>query len=422
MNQSRKSRLYSGTLCPLALVVGTSIVPMSASAAFIEDSKGSLVLRNFYINRDFRHDTATQSKAEEWAQGFMLNIESGYTEGPVGFGLDALGLLGIKLDSSAARSNSGTLPFNPVTREPVDDFSNFGLTGKMRFSDTTLHVGTLQPMMPLVFRNLTRLLPTTYRGALLRSQEIKGLDLTLMRLSNVSARDSSGYDDITIAGRPASTAGDHFDVAAVDYAWTDALKISYHYGELKDVYSQHYAAVSHVLPLTEKLSLDTNFRYFGASDAGQALAGEIDNQTWSVRFGLAYTGHKVTLGYQEQSGHSGMPFQAGTDPYTVTASTYQVFIRPEETSWQLRYDLNFAAYGVPGLTLMARHTVGSNIERGAGLEDDREWERNIDLGYVVQDGALKGFGVLLRNVMYRSHYATDVDENRVLLTYTMNLW
>src|SRR5574344_1312202 len=83
-----------------------------AHAAFIEDSKASLELRNFYMNRDFRNDhlnngprppavhghVGRQSKAEEWAQGFLFRYESGFTEGTVGVGIDAMGFAGFKLD------------------------------------------------------------------------------------------------------------------------------------------------------------------------------------------------------------------------------------------------------------------------------------------------------------------------------------
>ncbi len=87
----------AGTLLGLSLIG----VPC-AQADFIADSKGSLEARNFYFNRDFRQEGA-RDKAEEWAQGFLLRLESGYTAGTVGFGLDALGMAGFKLDSGAAR-------------------------------------------------------------------------------------------------------------------------------------------------------------------------------------------------------------------------------------------------------------------------------------------------------------------------------
>ena len=64
-----------------ASALGTSTM---ASAAFLDDSKATVELRNFYMNRDFRQSGAPQSKADEWAQGFILKMESGYTEGPVG--------------------------------------------------------------------------------------------------------------------------------------------------------------------------------------------------------------------------------------------------------------------------------------------------------------------------------------------------
>jgi len=95
----------------LATLGATLAIPTMAQAAFIEDTKAGLELRNFYFNRDFREvPNSSNSKAEEWAQGFLLRVESGYTEGTVGFGVDALGLLGVKLDSGSGRTGTGLLP------------------------------------------------------------------------------------------------------------------------------------------------------------------------------------------------------------------------------------------------------------------------------------------------------------------------
>ena len=93
----------------MAALLAISSVPGVASADFISDSKGSLELRNFYFNRDFRQDNA-RDKAEEWAQGFLLRMESGYTEGTVGVGIDALGMVGFQLDSGEGTAGSGLLP------------------------------------------------------------------------------------------------------------------------------------------------------------------------------------------------------------------------------------------------------------------------------------------------------------------------
>lgn len=88
----RSSRLTHTALASAAALAG--FAPLS-QAAFFEDSSATLETRNMYFNRDFRDGTsAQQSKRDEWAQGFMLNVQSGYTDGTVGFGVDALGMLG----------------------------------------------------------------------------------------------------------------------------------------------------------------------------------------------------------------------------------------------------------------------------------------------------------------------------------------
>lgn len=109
-----------------------SLSPL-ASAEFLKDSKANVELRNFYFNRDFRQDTASQSKQEEWAQGFLMRYESGYTEGTVGVGFDAIGMLGLKLDSSPDRTGSGLLPRSIESpRRAQDDYSKLGATAKLK--------------------------------------------------------------------------------------------------------------------------------------------------------------------------------------------------------------------------------------------------------------------------------------------------
>lgn len=131
------------SMTPIARAVafatlGSSItVPTLAHAEFIKDSKASIEFRNFYFNRDFRQEGASQSKAEEWAQGFLLRYESGYTEGTIGFGVDAIGLLGVKLDSSPDRSGTGLLKRDRETGRAQDDYGEAGITAKLRASKST---------------------------------------------------------------------------------------------------------------------------------------------------------------------------------------------------------------------------------------------------------------------------------------------
>ncbi len=82
------------------------------SEGLINGSSATLTTRNYFFSRDFSDIVGSnqQSMAQEWAQGFILDFKSGFTTGKFGLGLDAQGLLGIKLDSSPDRVNTGLLP------------------------------------------------------------------------------------------------------------------------------------------------------------------------------------------------------------------------------------------------------------------------------------------------------------------------
>ena len=175
----------------LALAVAVGVLAQQAGAAgFIEDSKATLGLRNFYINTDNRDGTASPSRNEEWGQGFDLRFISGYTQGTVGFGIDAIGLLGVRLDSGGGTNGAspatatnygsygGTVFPSKSNGEAVDNFSSLGLTAKAKISQTELKLGTLQPKLPVIVTNDGRLLPQTFQGGQITSGEIK--DLTLV--------------------------------------------------------------------------------------------------------------------------------------------------------------------------------------------------------------------------------------------------
>jgi hypothetical protein len=108
MSQSPLARAVA-----LAALGSCLTLPSLAQAEFIKDSKATIEARNFYFNRDFRQDGGSlasgQSKQDEWAQGFILRLDSGFTEGTVGFGADAIGTFGFKLDSGDGTSGSGLL-------------------------------------------------------------------------------------------------------------------------------------------------------------------------------------------------------------------------------------------------------------------------------------------------------------------------
>jgi hypothetical protein len=405
-----------------------AVTPCLAAATaygegFVEDSKATLQTSNFYINRDFRDGTG-QSKREEWAQGFMLDVKSGYTAGTLGFGVDALGMLGVKLDSSPDRTGTGLLPTHDDGRA-ADEFSRLGLTGKMRVSKTELKYGTLIPKLATVQANTGRILPQTFEGGLLTSKEFEALSFTGARFERQTDRDSTDRVPITLNNKnrrfTGNAEGDAFWLGGIDYQLSKDLVLSYQYAELEQVYHQHFAGANYSVPIGPG-KLKADLRYMDSDDDGRALGGAIDSRAISGLFTYSLGSHALGVGLQKMNGSTSMPYLDGTDPYLANYVQLSDFAEPGERSWQLRYDFNFAAIGIPGLTFMTRYLQGDQAGAATRTGDGHEWERNTELQYVVQSGTLKNLSVRWRNASYRSNFARGADENRLIVAYTLPIF
>lgn len=415
-----------------AAALCAGFAPLANADGFFVDSSAQLESRTVYFNRDFRdgHSSAVQgaSKREESAQGFVLNLQSGYTEGTVGLGLDALGMLGLKLDSSPERSNSGLLPSSGHDpRGSADQYAKLGLTAKVRVSQTVFRYGAQRPDLPLLKYNDGRLLPTMFNGAVLTSREVKDLTLSAARLNRYTARDSSDARGIRLHCKnkryACNTTADHFDTYGLDYRFNEHLSGQYHYAELQDIYRQHFVGLLAKHPLGPGV-LKADLRLIKSSDTGAERAGGIDHRALSGLLGYGLGGHVFSAGWQRMYGDNSMPYLDGSNPYLVNYVQVNDFAAIQERSWQLRYDYDFKAIGLNGLSFLTRYVSGDHIKVPGSLREGREWERDSELKYVVQSGTFKDLSLRLRNATYRSNYqkiARDMDETRLIVSYNFSL-
>ncbi|WP_435606711.1 OprD family porin [Pseudomonas knackmussii] len=456
------------TQSALALAVAASVfgvqLQTASASGFIEDSKASLTLRNFYINTDNRNGTAAPNKQEEWGQGFLLNYASGYTAGTVGFGVDALGLLGVRLDSGkgthyeSSSQQAGTVFPSDGDGRAVDEFSSLGPTLKAKVSKTEFRYGTLQPKLPVVVYNDGRLLPVTFEGGQVTSTDIKDLTLVGGQLEHTRGRNSTDWRSLSIGGANGSTASardsNKFYYAGGDYKVNKDLTLQYYYGQLTDFYQQHFLGLQHSWAIGPGV-LKTDLRAFdstsdgkngsasGRADGyvssgyygGNVTKGEVDNRAYSGLFTYNLAGHSIGAGYQVLNGDSDFPFLnrgdgEGSTAYLITDVQIGKFQHAGERTWQARYAYDFAQVGVPGLTFNAIYLNADNIKTKGG--DQGEWERDFSLAYVIPDGTFKGLGFTWKNAALRSDlpaasksgYASqrDQDENRLIVSYTLPLF
>lgn len=424
--------IFSPLARAITLATAGSILmaaPSLATADFINDSKASLGFRNLYMNQDTRSgvDSNANKTKEEWSQAIILNYESGFTEGTIGVGFDIYAATGIKLDSGPYRTPD-SFP-QRSNGKSVDNFGKLGGTAKAKLSNTVLQVGTLMPRLPMLQANLEgRLLPQMFTGGMLTSNEIDGLTATLGHIDRVNYRSSTNHErmtinraggkNITVRKVGADNTSNSFDLANLNYKWNDSLTTGYSYGRLQDLYKQHIVNAVHMLPLGDQRSLRTDLRVSRSTDDGNF---NVDNKAFSGMVTYNFGFNKLGFGYQKMTGDTGYAYVQGSDPFLVNFVANREFGAKDEKSWQVRHDYNFAGLGIPGLTMFNRYVKGTGADLGAGKSEGREWERDFDISYAFQQGALKNFNVRWRNSTVRSNVTKDLDDNRLILAYTLPL-
>jgi hypothetical protein len=264
---------------------------------------------------------------------------------------------------------------------------------------------------------------TTYDGATIESREWEKLTLNAGRFWKIATRESANKEDIYLFGDTPAQASNGLSFAGARYEFTPALNGTYYFGQLEDIYRQHYLALAQTMDLGSGYTLKNDVRYYHNSEEGKQLSGALDNRSLGLMTALRKGASTYTLAYQRMFGDDSFPLLNGYAPqqYLVNWSVLG-FFKAQERSWQARYDYDFAAMGVPGLRLTLRYLRGTDIDRGTNLQDNTEIERNIILNYVVQSGPLQGLGLEARHISTQALYGAEFDENRLIATYTWKLF
>jgi hypothetical protein len=434
----------------LALAVTFGVLAQQAGAAgFIEDSKASVSSRTLYFDNDSR-DSGSANTNRETSTGLKFDYLSGFTQGTVGFGLDAQAVVGFHLDGGRGHHPDGSsvMP-SDSDGSAVSSWGRVGANAKARFSKTELRVGNaLAPNLPILVANDGRLLPQAFEGGVISSKEIDNVTFTSGQLSQSIGRASSNWTDLSVAG--GTKGSDQFRFAGADWKVTKDLTLQYYFANLENYYNQNFLGLVHVLPIAEDQSFKTDLRYFNSSSDGKngetgylfnnnsgyaKNPGEVDNQTWSAMFTYSLGGHAFLLGHQQVGDDGGMVYlnqggvvdgrgrpegNGGSSVYLFTDVMNNSFVRAGENTTFGQYSYDFARLGVPGLKAAVAYLHAEDI-KGTGANVGREfseWERDLRVDYVIQSGPLKGFGTTIRQGTFRSDVATNTDQTRLIFNYT----
>ena len=431
------------SIAAMAMVVSSvpsMVIAEEKNGGFIEDSSLTVLNRNYYFNREHRNGESSPTGngySEAWANAIITKFESGFTQGTIGVGVDAFAMIGIKLDTgggrNGGRSSFDVLPVNS-NGEARDEYTKVGGAAKIRAFDTVVKVGDVFPSTPVVAAGDSRLLPESFTGVTATNTSIEGLTVQGGRLHAMSQPVSSNMRDnfaTFYAGPVNSPWAGYF---GGDYNLNKNVTLSLYSSRLKDVWNQYYAGTGLNYSLSNELSVFGGLNYYKAVDEGKKLLGDFDNNIWSGKVGVKYGAHTLALSHQRNNGNNDFDYLRQSDSIFLDNSIqYSDFNSPKERSWMVRYDLDMTSYGVPGLSFMTRYGRGTDADYsnanttymrrdadGNPLTDQKRWERDIEVKYVVQTGTLKDMSFRLRQANTRATtFESDLDEVRVIIEYPL---
>ncbi|MGX0888098.1 hypothetical protein AB7M22_000106 [Pseudomonas sp. ADAK2 TE3594] len=436
----------------------------SEATGFVEGQSITGSTRNWYANEHFKRgatlnyrkngETHQTDRRINWVQGTILKYNSGFTEGTVGFSTEVAAYNAIALDrdrKDLASNNGGAPGTRPgagnnrtLTEEggdAVGQWSKLGLANvKARVSNTTLTAGRQNFSSPMVDVIGNRALPSSFQGVAIHSEELNNLAFDLATFDRNSPRTEESQRKFRTEYANGIVETDHVYTGGITYTPFASLTTSLWATQAEDIWNQYYFGASHVLGDSQVLSLTTGLNYYKTQEEGKALIGRIDNDTYSLSFGLTHQAHTLTFSYQEVNGNEYFDYLHETNGIYLANSLLSDFNGPNEKSFQIAYGLNMAEYGVPGLKFNIYQARGWGIDgtqytgnggvAGKGYDGiqsqdgEHHYEYGIGATYALQSGPLKATTV---RATYTAHRASEnqadgsLNEFRLVTTIPFNI-
>ncbi|EXF92278.1 porin [Pseudomonas fluorescens HK44] len=429
----------------------------AAATGFVEGQKIDGTTRNWYANEQlkrggkftYRKDgvaTPTDRRIN-WVQGTIVKYNSGFTQGTVGVSTEVAAYNAVALDrdhKDLASNNGGAPGSRPgagnnrtLTKEGGDaqgQWSKLGLANvKFRVSNTTLTAGRQNFSTPIVDTIGNRALPSSFEGVSLHSEELNNLSFDAGSFDRVSPRTEESLSKFRTEYTNNKAETDHVNTAGLNYQPFKSLKTSLYVANVEDFWNQYYFGASHELGDNSVLGLTTGLNYYKTLDTGKKEMGNINNDAYSLSFGLTHQAHSLSFSFQQIAGDEYFDYLHETNGIYLANSLLSDFNGPNEKSFQIAYGLNMAEYGVPGLKFNIYQARGWGIDGThytgtaydvKNMDGEHHYEYGIGASYAVQSGPLKATAI---RATYTAHRASEnqadgsLNEFRLVTTIPFNI-
>ncbi|TVT84645.1 OprD family porin [Pseudomonas sp. H3(2019)] len=438
------------------VTVNTSSAQADATG-FIEGQKIDGSTRNWYANEQLKRGgkftylkdgvaTPTDRRIN-WVQGTIVKYNSGFTQGTIGVSTEVAAYNAVALDrdhKDLASNNGGAPGSRPgagnnrtLTKEGGDaqgQWSKLGLANvKFRVSNTTLTAGRQNFSTPIVDTIGNRALPSSFEGVSLHSEELNNLSFDAGSFDRVSPRTEESLSKFRSEYTNNKAETNRVNTAGLNYQPFKSLKTSLYVANVEDFWNQYYFGATHELGDSSVLGLTTGLNYYKTLDTGKKEMGNINNDAYSVSFGLTHQAHSLTFSWQQIVGDEYFDYLHETNGIYLANSLLSDFNGPNEKSFQIAYGLNMAEYGVPGLKFNIYQARGWGIDGThytgtaydvKNMDGEHHYEYGIGTSYAVQSGPLKATTI---RATYTAHRASEnqadgsLNEFRLVTTIPFNI-
>lgn len=466
--------LAAGMISLSNLSLADTVESQKDAKGFLEDSHLKVISRTMYMSSNPRHGgyyslggTAKRAKdtgqAENSGTSLIGLFNSGYTEGTVGFGIDAMAMQALSFDNGRGHSADDTnsmFSSDGRSGRSQNYISKFAPSIKMRVSKTELKYGQMMVDTPVFSTQVIdyELLPEDATGFFLSSKEIDKLTFNAGYFTALRGLEYQHRDSVAQASdfSPNGETLKRVIFAGLEYQFTDNFSGQVYASRNKDFWRKYYTNLNYNYVINTDNSINFDFNWYNTKSIGKGYADvirsngdnrRINSNLWSLAAAYSYKVHTFTIAYQRNSGRGGLGGYSflydvdGGNAINVSNSVqYSDFKFENQRSWQLGYNLDFSDYGVPGLNFGILYVKGTDAVNANqnNRHNGKSWERDIDVSYTIQQGKAKDLSLTLRYATYRSNFdgstaysvngkhnangRNNVDEVRVILDYPFSVF
>jgi hypothetical protein len=329
------------------------------SNGFIGDSHLTVNLRNYADQLDMQGGPHRHA----WIQAAQVNYESGFTQGLIGFGVDATMFGAFKLDGGAGAGN-----FVHVGKDGGGSnqlaWAYPGMYDvKARISDTVVKYGLQQIVNPFMEPHDNRALPPTFLGVSVVSKDVANMSLEGGSFTKADDRGHTNLSNLI-----SSYGGVRIDrLSYVGGSWDYAKdgSLSLYADQADNVWRQYYASVKQSFGDPSTIKWTGFGNVYSTHNAGDALEGHIDNNAVSFSISAQHGPHSILFGYQRILGDQFFDYVNETNGIYLVNSMDVDYNAPHEQSFQARYTFDGKYAGLPGAKAMFWYLTGWGADGSA---------------------------------------------------------